>query len=109
MSEAHYSKLNFLAVLVDEEPEEFNDWKPGLFFTIQNSQGVVVSLAICLPTRNGKCSWGDCAVGLDDASKPKSPSWIWNGNTAAPTMTPSIHKNGHWHGHLTDGKFVSSK
>jgi hypothetical protein len=31
------------------------------------------------------------------------PSWNWNGSLEAPTLTPSVHHVGHWHGWLTDG------
>ncbi len=34
-------------------------------------------------------------------------SWQWNQNKEKPTLTPSIHCIGHWHGYLTDGKLVS--
>lgn len=33
-------------------------------------------------------------------------SWEWNGDTAAPTLTPSIHHVGCWHGWLRAGVFV---
>lgn len=107
MSEQHYSKLSFSAVQVEDEPENPNDWKPGQFFTIVNGDGNVTALGICLPSRNGKCHWGACTVALNGQPKPPSPSWMWNGSLTKPTMTPSIHETGHWHGHLTDGIFKS--
>ncbi|MDR7034479.1 DUF6527 family protein [Mesorhizobium sp. BE184] len=40
--------------------------------------------------------------------KPElSPSWNWNGSTDKPTLTPSVHHVGHWHGYLTDGVWRS--
>lgn len=36
-----------------------------------------------------------------------SPSWDWDGNIEAPTLTPSIHDPGHWHGYLTAGVWLS--
>lgn len=36
-----------------------------------------------------------------------SPSWEWNGSREKPTLTPSIHRVGHWHGWLTDGVWRS--
>ncbi|WP_217577332.1 DUF6527 family protein [Mesorhizobium sp. GbtcB19] len=36
-----------------------------------------------------------------------SPSWQWNGSLEKPTLTPSVHHVGHWHGYLTDGVWVS--
>jgi hypothetical protein len=36
-----------------------------------------------------------------------SPSWHWDGNRDKPTLTPSVHHVGHWHGYLTAGVWVS--
>lgn len=35
------------------------------------------------------------------------PSWNWNGSTDAPTLTPSVHHRGHWHGWLRNGVWES--
>lgn len=49
------------------------------------------------------------AVGI----KPPSPSWLWNGSTDAPVLSPSVHHIGHWHGWLggsggeQPGKWIS--
>jgi hypothetical protein len=37
------------------------------------------------------------------STKPEHPSWVWNGKCHSPTLTPSIHHIGHWHGFLTKG------
>jgi hypothetical protein len=36
-----------------------------------------------------------------------SPSWHWDGNRDKPTLTPSVHHVGHWHGWLRAGVWVS--
>lgn len=36
------------------------------------------------------------------------PSWIWNGNRDAPTLDPSVHHVGHWHGWLKNGFWVQA-
>lgn len=33
--------------------------------------------------------------------------WFWNGDTEKPTLTPSIHAPGQWHGYLTNGELKS--
>lgn len=49
---------------------------------------------------------GGLYVGTPD--KPtRKPSWAWNGDVLRPTLTPSVHHVGHWHGFLTDGMWVS--
>jgi len=32
--------------------------------------------------------------------------WSWDGNENAPTLTPSLHAVGVWHGFVTAGKLV---
>ncbi len=43
--------------------------------------------------------------------KPGNPSgercWGWDGDIDAPTLTPSIHAIGEWHGYLRKGRFES--
>ena len=31
------------------------------------------------------------------------PSWRWNGSRTEPTLDPSVHHVGHWHGWLKSG------
>lgn len=34
-------------------------------------------------------------------------SWQWDGNEVKPTLTPSVHAVGSWHGYVTAGRMVS--
>jgi hypothetical protein len=34
--------------------------------------------------------------------------WGWDGNEDAPTLTPSIHCIGHWHGWVRNGALVEA-
>lgn len=34
-------------------------------------------------------------------------TWEWDGNVEVPTLTPSIHHKGHWHGHVNAGMWES--
>ncbi len=36
-------------------------------------------------------------------AEPAHPSWEWDGNLERPTLSPSVHDVGHWHGWLIDG------
>lgn len=53
------------------------------------------------------CGCGDLAcisIGLRAKPAGAGPSWIWNGSTDAPTLSPSVHQlNCGWHGWLRDG------
>lgn len=35
------------------------------------------------------------------------PSWEWDGNEDKPTLQPSVHLPGRWHGYFTAGRMVS--
>lgn len=48
------------------------------------------------------------AVRVQAGQKPAtSPSWEWDGNWEAPTLSPSVHHVGHWHGWLRNGVWES--
>jgi hypothetical protein len=34
--------------------------------------------------------------------------WAWDGNVDAPTLTPSLHAVGHWHGWVRNGQLVEA-
>ena len=34
--------------------------------------------------------------------------WQWNGNEERPTLAPSLHAVGIWHGHVREGKLVEA-
>jgi hypothetical protein len=36
------------------------------------------------------------------------PSWEWDGNKEKPTLSPSVHAVGHWHGWFRAGRMVST-
>lgn len=46
-----------------------------------------------------------CCIPIAVGHKPSdSPSWMYNGKEAAPTLTPSVHQlNCGWHGWLRNG------
>lgn len=57
-----------------------------------------------------KCPKGNgyCEGLLIRSAEPtsKRPSWIWDGNRAKPTFTPSINCEGCWHGRIVAGRCV---
>jgi hypothetical protein len=51
-----------------------------------------------------------CGCGLTGALAFRPgprPSWHWDGNRDKPTLSPSVHHVGHWHGYLRAGVWVS--
>lgn len=53
------------------------------------------------------CPCGCGRTGALNFRPHPSPSWEWNGDREKPTLTPSVHHVGHWHGFLTDGVWRS--
>jgi len=53
------------------------------------------------------CPCGCGATGALRFRPAASPSWEWDGNTDAPTLSPSVHHVGHWHGWLRNGVWES--
>lgn len=47
---------------------------------------------------------------LPVALGPNTPGkhWGWDGNEDAPTLTPSVHCIGHWHGWVRGGMLVEA-
>ncbi len=55
-------------------------------------------LYLCLP---GETRWSPIQV--QNGPTGGDRIWGWDGNEEKPTVTPSIHCVGHWHGHLNNG------
>lgn len=53
------------------------------------------------------CPCGCGATGSLAFRPHASPSWDWDGDVDAPTLSPSVHHVGHWHGWLKEGVWVS--
>lgn len=43
-----------------------------------------------------------------DDIKYQRDGWKWDGNVDAPTLEPSVHNRGHWHGWLRAGVWESA-
>lgn len=83
--------------------ENFDERIPGSF-KINNDPDFGKFLIYCCPC--GCQALGSLRIGINE--KPEeSPSWNWNGSTDSPTLRPSVHHVGHWHGYLTDGVWVA--
>lgn len=86
--------------------EFFADRTPGAVYVARDDDG------------SGEVSfWYRCPCGCGSKAplmagkgfKPSGPgaTWNWNGSIEKPTLTPSVHHIGHWHGWLTDGVWRS--
>lgn len=76
--------------------------KPGdFYFAPVQGMGGDTCLHVMLPGSTFIC----IAVVRGNSTTPKI--WGWDGNEDKPTLTPSIHTIGHWHGFLRAGRLVS--
>lgn len=46
---------------------------------------------------------GELLIGRDFKPGGDRPGWRWNGSRTEPTLDPSVHHVGHWHGWLRNG------
>lgn len=74
--------------------------KPGAFEFYVDSNRQVAGMIYACPCGCGR-------TGALPFKPAPSPSWNWNGDREKPTLTPSVHNVGHWHGWLTDGVWRS--
>lgn len=74
--------------------------KPGAFEYYKDKDGYPAGMLYCCP-----CGCG--ATGALAFRPRQSPSWDWDGNLEKPTLQPSVHHPGHWHGYLTAGVWIS--
>ncbi len=49
----------------------------------------------------------DCLAIQEGPDDGRKRIWGWDGNVELPTLTPSIHDVGNWHGYLRAGKLES--
>lgn len=73
---------------------------PGAFEYYREVDRFPAGMIYCCP-----CGCG--ATGALAFRPHASPSWEWDGNNEAPTLKPSVHHVGHWHGWLTGGVWLS--
>lgn len=50
---------------------------------------------------------GPDAIRIQKGESPGGRIWGWDGNELKPTLTPSIHAPGEWHGFLRNGRLQS--
>jgi hypothetical protein len=72
---------------------------PGAFeFYVDKPGGALAGLIYVCP-----CGCGQQGALPFRRPAAARPSWIWDGNRQAPTLSPSVHHVGHWHGWLKNG------
>jgi hypothetical protein len=100
MSEENYNKASCDMVRVADEDAVLADG-PGSFCIRLEDGGTW--LACRLPD--------GCFIDISIRPLPEGvlpqPSWGWDGNEDKPTLNPSVHTHGHWHGFFRSGRMES--
>lgn len=104
MSEENYSKASFDARHVQDLSGDPFSAQAGDYSFFVNDKGERCGMLIALPGRDGKVSVGACPF---PNAPDNHPGWSWDGNVDKPTLSPSIHRLGSWHGFLKAGRFES--
>lgn len=78
--------------------------QPGAFEFYKSGDREYAGMIYCCPCGCGK-------TGALAFRPHPSPSWEWDGNMEAPTLSPSVHDisggKTHWHGYLRNGIWES--
>lgn len=69
---------------------------PGAFEYFKSGDRYPAGMIYC-------CPCGCRQTGSLHFRPDASPSWDWDGNLETPTLNPSVHHVGHWHGFLEKG------
>jgi len=93
----------------DDAFAEIAEGKIGGFFFSRTTDGdrEYESLVVVMPDHG--------PTGAELASLPLKPGepregracWEWDGNREAPTLSPSVHRPGTWHGFIRAGRLES--
>lgn len=76
----------------------------GDFFWEQKDRGRVLVVAIPCSSKSG---WTYSKWTIDHKNHCDA-QWSWNGNEDRPTLNPSLHAVGVWHGWVRDGQLVEA-
>lgn len=74
---------------------------PGSFRLVPRAETGLFEFQYWCPCGCGQR--GSLLVGQGHKPGGERPSWRWNGSATEPTLDPSVHHVGHWHGWLRDG------
>lgn len=92
------SKASFDAVLVSGFDEAYKHGLGAYFFTARDE-----SILAMVPSGDDEPP----RLVAFNIGKNGGPRWQWDGNRESPTLSPSLHCIGHWHGFLRNGRFES--
>lgn len=75
----------------------------GAFTYYTDSRGGTRGMIYSCPCGCGRHGALAFSPSSEDDVKHGRSSWHWDGNRETPTLSPSVHHVGHWHGWLRNG------
>ena len=79
--------------------------EPGDFFIYGEDEKGAAWMVLCLPGEEKIDGAGGIQIFRHEILS--HPGWHWDGNLDKPTLTPSIHHVGVWHGYMRAGRLES--
>jgi hypothetical protein len=74
-----------------------------------NEDGLMyLSFAVPRPTENNTDGWLFQMLPVKVGQNETGKHWGWDGNEDLPTLVPSIHAIGHWHGFVRAGVLIEA-
>ena len=75
-----------------------------------DDQGDGRHLAVLLPSPTSAApdNYAYIRIRVAQGGNVSGVHWGWNGDEDKPTLTPSVHAHGHWHGWVRDGMLVEA-
>lgn len=78
----------------------------GDFAWVKGDDGRHILMTIPRPSDANPDGWVMIRILVKQGQNETGKHWGWNGDSDKPTLTPSVHTIGHWHGWVRDGFLV---
>ena len=80
----------------------------GDFAWTSGDDGKAIFLALPSPSVDAPTNYILNRIPVNEGANSPGKQWGWDGNEDAPTLTPSIHCLGHWHGWVRAGQMIEA-
>lgn len=84
-------------------------WDVGnILWDVDTGETLHILIAIPSPAPDAPSNWVLNRLPVQCGANNPGKAWGWDGNEDKPTLTPSIHCFGHWHGWVRSGEMVEA-
>lgn len=88
--------------------EDVDDRGAAGAFEFTTYQGEIAGMIYVCPCGCGREGYLRFRGAPRPPEEADRPSWEWDGNREAPTLSPSVLHRDHWHGYLRAGMWVQA-